>query len=349
MTGIVKLRAGAVALALTLASSGFACAAEPGDYAPQNIEKTSRYLGWFCMIPVTCPVKADVRKTIAKAMFNDPSAEYLLALTLLTGDGLPQDRDAGIVWMARAAELGEPSAARDIAGRLRNGANIKVDETKIADALKPQAEAGNVEAMRALGPMYIRGRGTKQDLATGLGLIKRAAEKGSSEAEGDLSQLYLNGAPGIPVNKPEAMRWLGASAQHGNVEAMLNLGYMSATAATNERNLTNGFCWLMRAALLDDVRAQEKLSTVFAEGEKDDRGMVIAVDLVQADYWFRLAARSPYHDNPQIRSQIEPNMTTDQQNEAKRLFDAWRPRTFQELKTLAIPLPGKTTACPVMT
>jgi hypothetical protein len=77
--------------------------------------------------------------------------------------------------------------------------------------------------------------------------------------------------------------------------------------------------------------------------------MVIAVDLIQADYWFRLAARSPYHDNSQIRSMIEPHMTTDQQNEAKRLFDAWRPRTFQEVKTMAIPLPGKSTACPVMT
>ena len=349
MTGIGRLRACALALVLMFASANLALAANSGDYAPENIEKTNRYLGWMCIVPVTCPIAANVRQTIAKAIFNDRSAEYLLALTLLTGDGLPQDRDAGMVWMVRAAEAGDPDAARDIAGRMRNGADIKIDETKVADALKPQVEAGNVEAMRALGPMYIRGRGVKQDPATGLALLKRAVEKGSPEAESDLSQLYLNGAPGIPVSRPDAMKWLASSAQHGNVTAMLNLGYMSITASIDKRDLTSGYCWLMRAALLDNVQAQEKLSTVFAEGEKDDHGNAILVDLIQADYWFKLAARSPYHNNPQIRSMIEPNMTTDQQKEASKLFDAWQVRTFQELKTTPITLPGNKTACPALT
>jgi hypothetical protein len=109
---------------------------------------------------------------------------------------------------------------------------------------------------------------------------------------------------------------------------------------STERNLAEGFCWLMRAALLDHVQAQEKLSTIFAEGEKDSRGTVIAIDLIQADFWFRLAARSPYHDNSQIRSMIEPNMTTEQLDESKRLFAAWRPRTVSDLKAITIALPA---------
>jgi hypothetical protein len=52
----------------------------------------------------------------------------------------------------------------------------------------------------------------------------------------------------------------------------------------------------MRAALLDEPRAQEKLSMMFAGGEKDDHGTVIPIDFIQADLWFRLAARSPYDD-----------------------------------------------------
>ena len=35
----------------------------------------------------------------------------------------------------------------------------------------------------------------------------------------------------------------------------------------------------------------------------------------EADKWFRLAARSPWHDNPQIRASIEPHMTTAQLDE----------------------------------
>jgi TPR repeat protein len=212
--------------------------------------------------------------------------------------------------------------------------------------------------MRALGPMYIGGRGVKQNLATGLSLLKRATQKGSSEAEKDLSQLYLNGAPGLSANRPEAMKWLAVSAHHGNVDAMLRPGYMSMSnpigTPSSERNLAQGFCWLMRAALLDQVQAQEKLSMIFAQGEKDDHGTVIAINLIQADLWFRLAARSPYHDNSQIRLMIEPHMTTEQLGEAKRLFEAWRPRTVQELNAITHTLPAVAPGspprnCPAMT
>ena len=78
---------------------------------------------------------------------------------------------------------------------------------------------------------------------------------------------------------------------------------------------------------------------MFASGESDSRGAGVGVDLVQADLWFRLTARNPYHDNSQIRAMIEPNMTSDDLDAAKRLVAAWRPRSFEELKGLAIALP----------
>jgi hypothetical protein len=295
-----------------------ALAADEGDYAPANILKTNGRLGWMCMISVTCPVTAEVRSVISRAVAADRSAQYLLGLTLLTGDGLPRDRDGGVLWVVKAAEQGEPAAARDIAYRIRNGTRITVDETKVAAALKPAADAGEVEAMRALGPMIIGGRGVKQDPAAGLAMIKLAAEKGSFDAEKDLSDLYLRGAPGVTASRPEALKWLAASARHGNVDAMLNLGYMSMS------------------------------TPMFTDGEKDSRGTVIAADLVQADFWFRLAARSPYHDNSQIRASIEPKMTTAQMDEAKKLVDAWHPRTAQELKSLPIALPNSSRTCQPM-
>jgi len=340
------------ALVASMLLSHAAMAADEGNYAPANILKTNGRLGWMCMISVTCPVSDQVRGVISRAIATDRSAQYLLGLTLLTGDGLPRDRDAGVLWVVKAAEQGDPSAARDVAGRLRNGERITVDETKVAAALKPDADAGEVEAMRALGPMIIRGRGVKQDPATGLAMVKRAAEKGSFDAEKDLFQLYLDGAPGVPVNRPEAMKWLAASARHGNVDAMLNLGYMSMSTPigtpSSQADLAEGYCWLMRAALLDQPQAHEKLSMMFTDGEKDSRGTVIAADLVQADFWFRLAARSPYHDNSQIRASIEPKMTTAQLDEAKKLVEAWRPHTAQELKAVTITLPNSQRNCQPM-
>jgi TPR repeat protein len=341
------VRVQAIVLALMLAIAAWAdgaLAADAGEYAPENIAKTYKQLGWLCMVRALCPVSDDVYGVIKRAIAGNPSSEYLLGLTLLTGDGLPSDRSAGIAWTARAAEHGDPDAARDIADRMRNGTSIEVDETKIAAALKQKADAGEAEAMRALGPMYIRSRGVKQDPAFGLGLMKRAVEKGSTGAAADLSRLYLLGAPGVPANRDDALKWIAVSANRGNVDAMLTLGTMSmntpAGVPSSERNLAQAFCWLMRAALLRQPQAQEQLSMMFARGEHDDHGNAIAIDRVQADLWFRLAARSPYHDNSQIRAMIEPQMNTEQLNEAKRLVEAWRPRKIEELKTLAITLPA---------
>ena len=78
---------------------------------------------------------------------------------------------------------------------------------------------------------------------------------------------------------------------------------------------------------------------MFAAGDADNHGARLGVDLAQADVWFRLAARSPFHDNSQVRAAIEPNMTTDEIGAAKRLIDGSRPRSFEEIKSLDIPLP----------
>jgi uncharacterized protein len=341
-------RALIIAAISVLASS--ALAIERGPYAPENIEATDKGFYWVCMVRPICPVPDKVRDLVHRVVLQDRSAEYLLGLTLMVGDDLLRDREIGLIWIARAAERGEPGAARDIAGRLRNGESVEVDETKIADALRPQADAGNVEAMRALAPMIMAGRGTRQDAAAGFAMLQRAADKGSSEAEKDLAQFYLNGAPGVAANRPQALKWLAVSARHGNVDAMVDLGHMSLNAPIDGRNLAKGYCWLMRAALLDHVQAQEKLSMLFALGEKDDRGTTIAIDLAQADLWFRLAARNPYHSNSQIRAMIEPKMTTAQLDDVKRQLATWRPRSFQDLASIPIALPATSPArnCPAL-
>jgi TPR repeat protein len=351
-TGRLRARVLGPALALALSAlAGGALAADTGDYAPENIVRSYGRLKWLCMLSALCPVSEKALDVIKGALANDRSAEYLLGLTLLVGDDLPMDRRSGVAWIALAAERGDPAAARDISSRLRNGEAIEVDEAKIATALQAQADAGDAESMRALGPMVIGGRGVKPDPPVGLDLLRRAADKGSTGAEIDLSQLYLNGAPGVPKDRPAAMRWLAASANHGNLQAMVSLGYMSVNGAIDApaTDLAVGYCWLMRAALADQPQAQEKLSSIFSDGARDTHGTVIAADLVQADLWFRVAARSPYHDNSQIRAAIEPKMTTEQLNQAKRLFDAWHPRTVQELKTMTISLPPAAQGnCPPM-
>lgn len=317
------------------------------DDSPEHLDSTYQTLSLVCLIRPLCPISSDALNDMKGALAGRSEAEYGLALSLLTGDGLPSDRVAGMAWMARAAEHGEPGAARDISGRLRNGENVPVDERQIAAALKTRADTGDAEAMRALGPMIVRGRGVKPDPTAGVALMKRAFDQGAVGAAADLAQLYLVGALGLPADRGQYLAWMQAAARRGDSEAMLSIGYaaMNSAGPAGDRDLALSFCWLMRAALLDNPRAQEKLSLTFAQGETDGR-YAIPADLVQADTWFRLAARNPFHDNSQIRGMIEPKMTSDDLDAAKRLIDAWRPRAFNDLKTLPIALPAPAGATP---
>ena len=84
-----------VALFLAIAA-GEARAQQEGDFAPANAEKTLGRLRWVCMIGALCPLSSDSYKTLKQAIAGDRNAQYLWGLTLLTGNGAPSDRPAGM-------------------------------------------------------------------------------------------------------------------------------------------------------------------------------------------------------------------------------------------------------------
>lgn len=325
---------------------GTAHAADRGPYAPENIENTEKGFYWVCMVRPICPVSEKVRDLVKRVIGRDRAAEYELGVALVNDEEGMGDPDIGLVWIAHAAERGEPRAARDIAARLHSGSTIDIDEAKVIEAIKPQADSGDLESIRALAALMIAGRGVGPDVAAAVALLQQAAKNGSSGAEYDLAQLYMSGAQGFPANHSEAVKWFVASARHGNVDAMVSLGFASVDAPASTRNLAKGYCWLMRAALLDNPQAQEKLSAILASGDKDDHGTVISSDLAQAALWFRLAARKPAYDNPQIRARIEPQMSAAQFDEVQRQLEHWRPHNVQELKSLTVTLPATSQNCP---
>jgi localization factor PodJL len=164
----------------------------------------------------------------------------------------------------------------------------------------------------------------------------------------------LRGQPGVSADTKEALRWLARSGGHGNTDSMLQLANILLDGlAGAEKQPEEGYRWLMRAAMLDEPRAQEKLSQVLATG-KDAEGHalwgpyenisglrrpaagepLIPIDLVESDKWFRLGARSPWYDNPQIRSMIEPRMTSAQLEEARRRVANWKKSTLPEVMAM---------------
>jgi TPR repeat protein len=339
------------ALAILLVAVG-AARAESG-YAPANAEKTFKGMGWTCMIQTLCPLTKANYATFQRAVEGHRDDRYLLGLLLRTGDGFPTDRDGGTQWIALAAAQGAALAVMYAENRMQNGERIEFDETKAASILKTQADAGDIDSMRALGPMLIRGRGIGQDPRAGIDLLKKAAAHGSHDAERELARLYTLGTNGLPSDRAMGMTWYAVAASHGDVDAMLSLGSMWRNAPIGDTKFQTdvilGYCWLVRAAMLDKAAAQYDLALLFSRGEHDSKGNEMPRDLIQADFWFRLGARNPEYDNSQVRGAIEPNMTTAQMEAAKTRVAAWHKFEFAQLKTVTIAASADgTRSCPPM-
>jgi TPR repeat protein len=276
------------------------------------------------------------------------------------------DGKAGMEWIVKAAEAGAPLAVRHVESKLQNGENIEIDETKAATALKRQADAGDVASMQVLAPMMIRGRGTAQDPEGGIALLVKAAGQGTDGAvEYQIGGLYHLGTNGLEPNVGEAMKWYTISARRGNVRAMTTLARLwhygppiderkfvetGKIPASFEPDIVQSYCWRVRAALMDDSLAQYQLALMLSERNADKRGNVMEIDLIEADFWFRLGARVRENDNSQVRGAIEPKLTTAQLDQVKQRVAGWHKLDFEQLKAAAIPLPGNDKrTCPPMT
>jgi TPR repeat protein len=316
-----------LALAVALASAGNVHAE---DYGPLNAAEALRQLPVLCRtVGIGCPISADACAALTGATGGDREAQFKLARLLQRGDGISRDEQAATGWFGKAAEQGQVAAALELNHLRREGVAIPADEAKIAAALGLAVERGDLDAMRALAEMQIEGRGLPRNPEQGLGLLRRAVAAGSALAAQDLANLYLRGAPGIPKDPPAGFRSMAASARLGNAAAMLELGSLYFNYPEPKMvDPAEGYRWLMRAALADDPAAQEMLSGALADGAMVGARTVIAPDLVTADVWLRLAARSRFHDNASLRRRIEANMTAAQLDEAQTRTAAWQPHRF---------------------
>jgi TPR repeat protein len=364
MSGKLTRTLGATVAAL-LFSAG-AARADSG-LGPADAEKTLGSMRYMCVLSWLCPLSAADYDTLKQAIAGERGNQFFLGLNLISGDGVPMDRQAGLEWIAKSAEAGLPFAARYVEDKLQNGENIEVDETKVATALRSLADAGDVESMRALAPMVIRGRGMEQNPQAGVALLLKAAEQGKGgEIEQQIADLYLIGTNGLAADHEEGMKWYAIAASRGNVRAMATLAGLweneplmdlrkivesgRIAKKTFERDVVQSYCWRMRASLMGDSLAHYELALMRSRCNSDNHGNVIEPDLIQADFWFRLGARNRDYDNSQVRAAIEPKLTTAQLDQVKKMVAGWHPLDFEQMKETPITIPGnESRTCPPMT
>jgi TPR repeat protein len=357
----VRILSGALAALLLLVVTARA----DSGLGPATAESALGSLKYQCALQVMCPLGEGKYDMLKRAIAGDRVDQLLFGLALVDGRDVPRDEAAGKGWIAKAAEAGHPAAAEWIQHRLRNGEEVEVDETKVATALKRQADAGDIESMRVLAPMMMGGRGLAKDPQAGIALLRKAGEQSKDGYVAyQIAELFLIGTNGMPHDHDEAIRWYTTAASRGHIFSMETLGGLWENVPINDLvaamrsgqpdnvfkpDIVQSYCWRLRAALMGGRLAQYELAQMLTRRSSDSRGNVIEPDLMEADVWFRLGARSASYNNTQVRAHIEPELTTAQLDKVKQRVAAWHDLNFAEMKAVPLPIPGKEgQTCPPM-
>ena len=327
------------------------------DFAPANIADLMNRWKPRCVVRVTCPVSDELHDHVKSAIKGDSFGQVSLAIDLENGrNGAPRDEAVAGMWFALAARQGNAYAVIEVMRLQKNGVDIDVDYETVASALSAlvkRDDSYSVHAMRALGPMYILGRGVPRDTSEGMRLLRAAADAGDLETIEYIAKIYASGMPGIPVDRNEQVRWLIKLAEHGRVDVMAWVGRMMINPPITllaagppgmrgvlpDRDVAEGYRWLMRGALMGDNAAQTELGQLLMNGLSVDGTQVIAPDLMAADVWFRLTANSRFFNNNAFRTNIEQRLTSAEISEVRKRVAAFAPLPFDDVMKRQIELP----------
>lgn len=103
----------------------------------------------------------DVAKLRKEAKEGVAEAQYLLANTLLSGDGVPIDSKQGVEWLRKAADQDHPAAQLSLARMYLDGRerNIPKDPKQGLELMRKSADHGWAPAEYSLGLLYQNGNG----------------------------------------------------------------------------------------------------------------------------------------------------------------------------------------------
>lgn len=216
-------------------------AAEQGSVADEYT-LAKAYDEGYCDITVN---KQEAEHWYRKAAEQDHMlAQYELAETFFTGDGVALDYPEAKKWYLKAGGKGHgPSQLR--LGFLHAEAHFDGLTTDYAQAEEWFAKAAEQDAGDArfrLGNFYIHYK-QPPDYGKGFIWIKRAAEGGHRVAMFDLARLLLDGR-GVAKNPTLGVEWMTKAAEADILQAQMHLAEMY----TEKKDVRNALKWILKIA-----------------------------------------------------------------------------------------------------
>lgn len=216
-----------------------------------------------------------------------PNAQNNLGVAYLNGLGVPVDKVEGRRWMQLAAQTGDPVSRLNLAQLQADGVGGPRDEAAARRTLEQLAKGGDPEAQYQLGRYLMTRKGVSLEVKNAVHWYRKAGEQGVPEACAELGRLYA-GDWGIS-NPEEALYWLrkGAAAGHAHSKHLLGWAYVKGRGVKPDRN--EALKWVQASAEGGDVGAHTDLGRLYELSDLDFPGA--QPDFAKAAEWYRKGAQ----------------------------------------------------------
>lgn len=145
---------------------------------------------------------------------GDATAQCLMGIRFMEGNGVEKDETTGVEWYRKAAEQGHAEAQCRLANCLRTGQGGEKDAKEAERWYQRSAEQGYAVAQRELGKLRMAAGDRKEALSW----LEKSAKGGDAEGQYLLAVCFQKGL-GTVKNPGKAKQWLDQAAHNGHARA----------------------------------------------------------------------------------------------------------------------------------
>ena len=194
-----------VAVSISLA---FPISSQAADYLAQATKKVEKG-----------HTEAAILSLEKGARQDDQRCQFVLAMWMLTGRGMPSDPESGAKWLKAAARVGLPIAQANLGTLYTSGVGVEQDDSAAAKWYRKAAEYGDPLGQAGYGVALFLGIGVEKNPLDGYVWTSLAATQGNIEAQNfvaemeqaladeDLAEARTRIAKFSPKNLLEGRRW----------------------------------------------------------------------------------------------------------------------------------------------
>ena len=178
------------------------------------------------------PPSAD--KIAAAANAGNMTAETIIGLKYLDGQGIAADPVQALIWLQKAADAGQAVAQYRLGTMYERGQGVTTNSATAAKWYLAAATLGNRKAMHNLAVAFAEGSTGKKDMAESARWFSKAAALGLSDSQFNLAVLYERG-DGVPQSLIDAFKWYSIAAAAGDAESKTRIAVLQTQLSEADR------------------------------------------------------------------------------------------------------------------